>query len=127
MTVLIDKSGNMVATHLIKIKGHYDPERWDKDNVIEFIEEKMQLLKDKADIDLLQINGDNIDVMVYVSEPDKPSHIIESYARLWMMTEDITDQNGLFVDKIDVDESNFENSMYLVVGHYKAKDEGVRR
>ena len=57
--------------------------------------------------------------MVYVSEPDKPSHIVENYTRIWMMTKDITGQNGLFVDKIDVDESKFENGMYLVVGHYK--------
>jgi len=119
MAVLIDKNGNIVATHSIKISGHYDPERWDRDSVREFIEEKMQLLQDKADIELLQINGDNIEVVVYVSEPDKPPHIIESYAHLWMMTNDITEQSGLFVDKIDVDESNFENSMYLVVGHYK--------
>ena len=60
--------------------------------------------------------------MVYVSEPDKPPHIIESYAHLWMMTNDITGQNGLFVDKVDVNESNFENGMYLVVGHYKSKN-----
>lgn len=126
MAVLINKNGNIVATHSIKISGHYDPERWDRDKVREFIEEKMQLLRDKADIELLQINGDNIDVMVYVSEPDKPPHIIESYAQLWMMTNDITGQNGLFVDKIDVDESNFENSMYLVVGHYKNKNKTVK-
>jgi len=86
----------------------------------------MQLLRDKADIELLQINGDSIDVMVYVSEPDKPPHIIESYAHLWMMTNDITGQNGLLVDKIDVDESNFENSMYFVVGHYKNKNKTMK-
>jgi len=121
MAVLTDKNGNIVATHSIKIRGHYDPKRWDRDSVREFIEEKMRLLRDKADIELLQINGDKIDVMVYVSEPDNPQHIVESYAHLWMMTNDIPGQNGLFVDKIDVDESNFENSMYLVVGHYKNK------
>ncbi len=62
MGVLIDKKGNIVATHSIKISGHYDPERWDRDKVKEFI------------------------------------------------------------DKIDVDESNFEKGMYLVVGHYKNKN-----
>ena len=85
----------------------------------EFIEEKMRLLRDKADIELLQIKGDNIDVVVYVSEPDNPPHIIKSYAHFWMMINDITEQNGLFVDKVDVNESNFENGRYLVVGHYK--------
>ncbi|MGB7533420.1 MAG: hypothetical protein WA977_10685 [Halobacteriota archaeon] len=88
----------------------------------EFIEEKMRLLRDKADIELLQVNGDNIDVEVCVSEPDNPPHIIKSYAHFWMMTNDITGQNGLFVDKVDVNESNFENGMYLVVGHYKNKN-----
>jgi hypothetical protein len=124
MGVLTDKKGNIVATHSIKISGHYDPDRWDRDKVREFIEEKMQLLRDKADIELLQIDGDNIDVMVYVSEPDKPSHIVESYTHIWMMTKDITEQNGLFVDKIDVNETDFENGMYLVVGHYKHKNDG---
>ena len=85
MAVLINKNGDIVATHSIKISGHYDSERWDKDTVREFIEEKMQLLRDKADIELLQINGDRIDVVVYVSEPDMPPHIIGSYAYLWMM------------------------------------------
>ncbi len=122
MAVLINKNGNIVATHSIKISGHYDPERWDRGKEGEFIEEKMQLLRDKADIELLQINGDNIDVEVYVSEPDKPLHIVESYAHFWIMTNDITGQNGLFVDKVDVDEGNFENGMYLVVGHYKNKN-----
>ncbi len=126
MAVLIDKNGNIVATHSIMISGRYDPERWDRDKVREFIEEKMQLLQDKADIELLQINGDGIDVMVYVSEPNTPPHIIESYAHLWMMTNGITGQNGLFVDKIDVDESNFENSMYPVVGHDKNNNKTVK-
>jgi hypothetical protein len=49
MAVLINKSGNIVATHSIKISGHYDPERWDRDKVREFIEEKMQLLRDKGE------------------------------------------------------------------------------
>ena len=57
MAVLIDKNGNIVATHSIKLRGHYDPERWDSDNVSKFIEEKMQLLRDKADIELLQITS----------------------------------------------------------------------
>ncbi len=128
MAVLIDKKGNIVATHLIKITGHYDPKRWDKDKVIEFIEEKMQLLKDKADIELLQIDGDNVDAQVYVSKPDKPPHIMESYAHLWMMTNEIIRQNGLFVDEIDVDENNFEKGMYPIIGYYnyKAKDEEVK-
>lgn len=43
-----------------------------------------------------------------------------------MMTNGITGQNGLFVDKIDVDESNFENSMYLVVGHDKNNNKTVK-
>ncbi|MEA2032197.1 MAG: hypothetical protein U9N41_01265 [Euryarchaeota archaeon] len=126
MAVLINKNGNIVATHSIKISGHYDPERWDRDKVSVFIEEKMRLLRDKADIELLQVNGDNIDVVVYVSEPDNPPHIIKSYARFWIMTNDLTGQNGLFVDKIDVDESNFENGMYLVVGHYKSKNKTAK-
>jgi hypothetical protein len=37
MTVLIDKNGNIVATHSIKISGRYDPERWDKDKVKEYV------------------------------------------------------------------------------------------
>lgn len=123
MAVLIDKKGNIVATHSIKISGHYDLERWGGDKVKVFIEEKIQLLKDKADIELLRIDGDNIDVTVYVSEPDKPSHILETYAYFWMETNGITKQNGLFVDKIDVNESNFENGMYLVVGQYKNKND----
>lgn len=126
MAVLINKNGNIVATHSIKISGHYDPERWDRDKVSVFIEEKMRLLRDKADIELLQVNGDNIDVVVYVSEPDNPPHIIKSYARFWIMTNDLTGQNGLFVDKIDVDESNFESGMYLVVGHYKSKNKTAK-
>jgi len=77
----------------------------------------MQLLRDKADIELLQINGDRIGVVVYVSEPDMPPHIIGSYAYLWMMVNDITGQNGLFVDKIDITEYNFEDNMCIVVGH----------
>ena len=96
MAVLVDKIGNIVATHSLKLRGHYDPERWDSDTVREFIAEKMQLLEDKADIELLQITGDRIDVVVYVSEPDKPPHTIESYAFFWMMTHDITRENGLF-------------------------------
>jgi len=59
MGVLIDKKGNIVATHSIKISGHYDLERWDR-------------------------------------------------------------------DKIDVDESNFEKGMYLVVGQYKNKNKNER-
>jgi|GEM_PF-1137303 len=125
MAVLVNKKGNIVATHSINLRGHYDPERWDSDTVSVFIEEKMQLLEDKADIELLQINGDRIDVVVYVSEPDKPPHTIESYAFFWMMTHDITRENGLFLDTIDVTECKVENSMYLVVGHYKSKNEPV--
>jgi hypothetical protein len=121
MAVLIDKNGNIVATHSIKLRGHYDPERWDRDNVSKFIEEKMQLLVDKAEIEPLQITGDKIDVVVYVSEPDKPPHTIETYAFFWMMTNDITRQNGLFVDTISVTECNVENSMYLVLGQYKTR------
>ena len=56
MGVLVDKKGNIVATHSIKIRGHYDPERWDGDKVREFIEKKMQLLRDKAEIELLHID-----------------------------------------------------------------------
>jgi hypothetical protein len=121
MAVLIDKNGNIVATHSIKLRGHYDPERWDRDNVRLFIEEKMQLLQDKADIELLQITGDEIDVVVYVSEPDKLPHTIETYAFFWMMTNDITRQNGLFVDTIGVTECNVETGMYLVLGQYKTR------
>jgi len=33
MAVLIDKNGNIVATHSIKISGHYDPDRWDRDKL----------------------------------------------------------------------------------------------
>lgn len=117
MAVLVDKNGNIVATYLITIKGRYDANRWDKDRLIEFIEGKMQLLKNKADIELLQIDGDNVDAWVYVSEPDKPPHVVESYARLWMMTNGITMQNGLFVDEIEVKENNFEKGMYLIIGH----------
>ncbi len=127
MGVLTDKKGNIVATHSIKITGHHDPERWDEDKVKVFIEEKMQLLKDKADIELLRIDGGNIGVIVYVSGPDKPSHIVETYAHIWMETNDITRQNGLFIDKIDVNESNFEGGMYFAVGHYKKnKNENER-
>jgi hypothetical protein len=119
MAVLIDKNGNIVATHSIKLRGHYDPERWDRDKVSEFIEGKMQLLVDKADIELLQITGDKIDVVLYVSEPDKPTYIVESYVFFWMMTNDITRQNGLFVDTIDITECNVEHSLYFVLGQYK--------
>ena len=33
---------------------------------------------------------------------------------------------AVLIDKVDVDESNFENSMYLVVGHYKSKNKTVK-
>ncbi|MGC9445441.1 MAG: hypothetical protein ACP5E9_11040, partial [Candidatus Methanospirareceae archaeon] len=78
------------------------------------------------DLELIQITGDKIAVVVYVSEPDKPPYIVESYAFFWMMTHDITRENGLFVDTIDVTECTVENSMYIVVGHYKNKGENGR-
>ncbi len=96
-----------------------DPERWDRDTVSEFIIEKLQLLEDKADIELLQITGNTIEVVVYVSEPDKPPYTVETYAFFWMMTNDITHENGLFVDTIRVTECTVEHSLYSVVGHYK--------
>ncbi|MBN1455874.1 MAG: hypothetical protein JW945_06465 [Methanomicrobia archaeon] len=127
MAVLVDKTGRIVATHAITLHGHYDPERWDSDTVSEFIAEKMQLLEDKADIELLQIDGDKIEVVVYVSEPDKPPHTVESYAFFWMMNHDITRENGLFVDTILVTECEVEHSLYIVVGHYKNKNKNKNR
>ncbi|MBN1455880.1 MAG: hypothetical protein JW945_06495 [Methanomicrobia archaeon] len=123
MAVLVDKTGRIVATHSITLHGHYDPKRWDSDTVSEFIAEQLQLLQDKADRELLQITGNTIAVVVYVSEPDKPPYTIESYAFFWMMTHDITRENGLFVDTIDVTECTVENSLYIVVGHCKTKQE----
>lgn len=81
----------------------------------------MQLLEDKAEIELVQITGDKIDVLVYVSEPDKPPHTLETYAFFWMMTHDITRENGLFVDTLRVTEYNVTTGLYLVLGRYKAK------
>jgi len=34
---------------------------------------------------------------------------------------------AVLINKIDVDESNFENSMYLVVGHYKNKNKNKNK
>lgn len=125
MAVLVDTRGNIVATHSIKLRGHYDPERWDSDTVSEFIEAKMQLLEDKAEIELLQITGDKIEVLVYVSEPDKPPHTVESYVLFWMMVHGITNQNGLFVDTLRVTECNVATGLYIVLGRYKSKNEPV--
>lgn len=103
---------------MIKINGHYDSEKWDEKKLKNFIHKKMQILKGKADIELLQINGNKIDVWVYVSDPYRPHHTVKWNAEWWLDDNDITKQDGLFIDELTVEDTNFRDSVYIVVGHY---------
>jgi DNA-directed RNA polymerase beta' subunit len=74
-----------IATHLIKIKGSLDIEKWTEEKIKKYIDKK---LKDEieslyhADLELLRVKDNDVEVWVYISA--LPSEATEYMIKKWL-------------------------------------------
>lgn len=79
----------VLATHLIKIKGRFDKNKWTEKKLKKYVKQKIKKIEpsfhaDLADLELFQIQDSNIDVWVFVS--GYPSEIDDTIVGDWIKT-----------------------------------------
>jgi phenylacetate-coenzyme A ligase PaaK-like adenylate-forming protein len=74
-----------IATHLIKIKGYTNMEKWTKEKIKEYIKKKMKNEIESfyhPDLELLNIKDNDIEVWAYISA--LPSEAKEDVIEKWL-------------------------------------------
>ncbi|MEA2097959.1 MAG: hypothetical protein U9P70_02700 [Patescibacteria group bacterium] len=108
------------ATHLIKIKGSFDVQKWTKEKLRKYIDEKISTEIYSfyhAEIELFQIKKNNIEIWVYISA--FPSEATNRIIEKWI--EDHIKEDGIETKEFKVEEkrslldSNNEESSQIVV------------
>jgi hypothetical protein len=74
----------VIATHLIKVKGNFDPKKWTEKKLEKYVKQKIKEIEPSfhADLELLQIQGNNIEVWVYISA--LPSEVSDKIVDGWI-------------------------------------------
>lgn len=90
-----------IATHLIKIKGRFDVQKWTEEKLRKYVNEKIS--KEiysffHAETELFQIQKGSIEVWVYVSALPSEAKLIEK----WI--DDHIKEDGIEVGKFEVEE-----------------------
>jgi len=83
----------VIATHLIKIKGTFDPKKWTKEKLKEFVKQKILKLDSSfhAKVELFQVQNNNVDVWIYIfGYPSEVSNfIIAAWIRAYLKEDGI--------------------------------------
>ncbi len=90
-----------IATHLIKIKGSLDIEKWTEEKIKKYIDKK---IKDEtesyyhASMELLRVKDNDVEVWVYISA--LPSEATEDIIKKWL--KDHIRKDGVTVKDFEV-------------------------
>lgn len=76
----------VIATHLIKIKGTFDPKKWTKKKLEGYVRQKIKEIEPSfhTDLELFWIQDDNIEVWVYIHA--FPSEVSNKIVDDWIKT-----------------------------------------
>jgi hypothetical protein len=76
----------VIATHLIKIKGNFDVREWTEKKLEEYVKQKIKEIEPSfhADLELLQVQENNVEVWVYISA--LPSEVSDKIVDDWIKT-----------------------------------------
>ena len=74
----------VIATHLIKIKGDFDVQKWTEKKLEEYVKQKIKEIDPSfhTDLELFQIQDSNIEVWVYISA--FPSEVSDKIVGDWI-------------------------------------------
>jgi hypothetical protein len=74
----------VLATHLIKVKGTFDPCKWTEEKLREFVKQKILKLDPSfhTRVELFQIQGNDIDVWIHIF--GYPSEVSEFIIAVWI-------------------------------------------
>ncbi len=101
-----------VATHLIKIKGTFDNNKWTDEQLRNFVNDK---IKDDVesiyhpDLELFQVKDKSIEVWTYISDFTSLK-LLEKNVRDWLKNH--IKEDGLTVDNVEIEKSG--NGFYVV-------------
>ncbi len=76
----------VLATHLIKIKGNFNRNKWTEKKLEEYVKQKIKEIEPSfhTELELFQIQDNNIDVWVYISA--LPSEVSDKIVDKWIKT-----------------------------------------
>jgi hypothetical protein len=101
-----------IATHIIKIKGTFDNEKWTEEQLRCLVRDK---IKDEIesiyhpDLELFQVKDGSIEVWVYISDLT-PLELLEKNIRDWLKNH--IKEEGLTIDNVEIEKSG--NGFYVV-------------
>lgn len=101
-----------IATHLIKIKGTFDNEKWTDEQLRNFVNDK---IKDDIesiyhpDLELFHVEDRSIEVWAYISDLTS-SKLLEKNVRDWLKNH--IKEEGLTVDNVEIEKSG--NGFFVV-------------
>lgn len=101
-----------IATHLIKIKGTFDNEKWTDEQLRNFVNDKIKGEIESMyhpDLELFHAEDRSIEVWVYISDLTS-SKLLEKNVRDWLKNH--IKEEGLTVDNVEIEKSG--NGFFVV-------------
>lgn len=102
-----------IATHLIKIKGTFDNNKWTEEKLRNFVNDKINDEIESIyhpDLELFQVKERSIEVWVYISD-SIPLELLEKNVRDWLKNH--IKEDGITVDNIEIEKSG--NGFHIVI------------
>lgn len=74
----------VIATHLIKVKGTFDPNIWTEEKLREYVNKKIKEIDPSfhTDLELFRVQDSDIEVWVYISA--FPSEVSDFIVEVWI-------------------------------------------
>lgn len=102
-----------IATHLIKIKGTFDTNKWTEEKLRNFVNDKINDDIEgiyHPDLELFQVKERSIEVWVYISDSIL-LELLEKNVRDWLKNH--IKEDGITVDNIEIEKSG--NGFHIVI------------
>lgn len=103
----------ITATHLIKIKGTFDNNKWTEEQLKNYVSDKIKIDIDSfyhSDLELFQIKDAHIEVWVYIHDLTL-SQLLEENIKDWLKKH--IKEEGLVVDSFEIEKSGNGFSVIL--------------
>jgi hypothetical protein len=91
------------ATHLIKVKGYFDKQKWAEDKLRGYVYRKIQEINPyyHPDLELLRVEDDAVEVWVYIRDVCK-METVKEYTQEWLQSH--IKEDGIDVKDFEVKE-----------------------
>lgn len=102
----------VIATHLIKIKGTFDDNKWEEKALRNFVDNKINNEIEHIyhpDLELFQVKDRTIEVWIYISDsiPNLLGEIVGNWLKYHIK------EDGLAVDSIEIEKSS--NGFFVLI------------